>query len=161
MKLRSISTGAAAAITATVLLTGVAFATSNATDTTDNDDGAAAIAKLAKTTTATGHAKGDIVSATAKATAEAKDNDADNDDEDTTDADAKDSDDTDTDDNDADDNDADSHGDTISALAKETEAGPEHGETVSAAARSGSTDSRNDGKGSTTSTDARKGHGSR
>lgn len=135
MKLRSISTGAAATLAATALLTGVAFASSNATDTTDNDgaDRGASIAKLAKTTTTTGEAKGGVISAAAKTTVEANENDA----EDTTDTDAEDTDaeDTDTDDNDA--TDADSHGDTISALAKSTEPGPEHGATVSAAARKG------------------------
>ncbi len=128
MNARSIATTAAAAVAATALLTGVAFAASNAIDTADTDgpDHDSAIAKLATTKTATGEAKGLAISAAAKA--DAKDTD-------TEDADK----DTDADENETDENetDADSHGDAVSALAKSTPAGTEHGATISATARKG------------------------
>lgn len=132
MNARSLATTAAAAVAATALLTGVALATSNAIDTadTDNDDHGQMIAKLAKTTTATGEAKGDTISAAAKATAEAKDADNDADEDKDTDED-KDA------DEDKGSGDNDGHGDAVSTLARATTAGPEHGETVSAAARKG------------------------
>jgi hypothetical protein len=130
MKKLSLTTGALTAIAGSALLTAVAFAASDATSTKDTDGGRGlAIAKLAHTTTATGEAKGDIISAAAKAMATTngpadvdKDNDhgkADND-KDNDKVKAK--------------TDADRHGDTISALARKTAPGPEHGETVSAAA---------------------------
>ena len=126
MNARSLATTAAAAVAATALLTGVAFAASNALDTGDTDgpDHDSAIAKLATTTTATGEAKGVVISAAAKADTDAKDTDAE-------DADAKDA------DEDTDETDADSHGDTVSALAKSTPADTEHGITISATARKG------------------------
>jgi hypothetical protein len=132
MKKLSLTTGALTAIAGSALLTAVAFAASDATSAKDTDGGRGlAIAKLAHTTTATGEAKGDIISAAAKAMATTngpadvdKDNDhgkADNDkDNDNDKVKAK--------------TDADRHGDTISALARKTAPGPEHGETVSAAA---------------------------
>jgi len=130
MNARSLATTAAAAVAATALLTGVAFAASNALDTGDTDgpDHDSAIAKLATTTTATGEAKGVVISAAAKADTEAPDTNA-------KDMYAKDTDE-DTDE-DADETDADSHGDTVSALAKSTPADTEHGITISATARKG------------------------
>ena len=131
MNARSLATTAAAAVAATALLTGVAFAASNALDTADTDgpDHDSAIAKLATTTTATGEAEGVVISAAAEADTDAKDTDAK--DTDAEDADAKD-----TDEN-TDETDADSHGDTVSALAKSTPADTEHGITISATARKG------------------------
>ena len=133
MKARSLATTAAAALAATALLTGVAFATSNAIDTADTDgpDHDSAIAKLAKTTTATGQAKGAAISAAAKAGADAKDTDAEDKDTD------QDNEDTDQDNEDTHKTDADAHGDTVSALAKSTPAGTEHSATISATARKG------------------------
>ena len=133
MQLKSRSLGmATTALAVTGLLAGVAFASSDASGTKDTDPTArgADIAKLAHGTTLTGKAKGDAISAAAKT--EAKDADTDTD-EDT---------DTDTDedkDNDEDktETDNDSHGDTVSALAKSTAPGTEHGETVSTTARKG------------------------
>jgi len=66
-----VSTGAAAAIAAGVLLTGVAFAASdpmNANDAEHGSPSGSAIADLARTTTATGEAKGDAISAAAAST---------------------------------------------------------------------------------------------
>jgi hypothetical protein len=68
---RKLTAGAAAAIAAGALLTGVAFAASDTTPTNDADDNTgahgSAIAKLATTTTLTGEAKGDAISAAAQA----------------------------------------------------------------------------------------------
>jgi hypothetical protein len=129
MKKLSLTTGTLAVIAGGALLTAVAFAASDATSTNESEGGRGlAIAKLAHTTTATGEAKGDRISAAAKAMAtknDAADVDKDNDDKDKADVDK---------DNDKAKTDPDLHGETISALARKTAPGPEHGETVSAAA---------------------------
>lgn len=117
MQLKSRSLGmAATALAVTGLLAGVAFASSDASGTTDTDPTArgADIAKLAHSTTLTGKAKGDAISAAAKAEDTDRDEDTD----------------TDTDE------DTDTHGDIVSALAKSTAPGTEHGETVSKVAQS-------------------------
>ncbi len=138
MQLKTRSFGVAVtALAATGLLAGVAFASSDASGTADNDDVArgAAIAKLAQTTTLTGEAKGDAVSAAAKTEATAEDADKDEaaKTEDTDKDEAAKTEDTDKDEHDSSDND--SHGDTVSALAKSTASGTGHGATVSATAK--------------------------
>jgi hypothetical protein len=120
---RKLSTGVAAAVAAGALLTGVAFAESDAmlANDADTDGGGSAIAKLAKATTMTGEAKGDAISAAAKAAHPDVDTDEDNDVDDTGIATT----------------DRDAHGDAVSTLARTTTlTGEAKGDAISALASS-------------------------
>jgi len=120
-KLRRIGAGAAAAIAAGALLTGVAFAASDMAPSRDADDNPGApgspVAKLATSTTLRGEAKGDAISTMARAQ-DADDRSSasvDNDDHATTDRDA--------------------HGDAVSRLATTTSLkGEAKGDAISALA---------------------------
>jgi len=114
-----LTAGVAAAITAGALLTGVVFAASDAMPVNDPDTSGAgsAISKLARSTTLTGEAKGDAISAAAKASDNDEDNDADDTNASTTDRDA--------------------HGDAVSMLARTTTLrGEAKGDAISALASS-------------------------
>jgi hypothetical protein len=135
-KTRKLGTAAAGAIAAGALLSGVAFAGSDMAAMLDAGDngGASAVAKLAQTTTATGEAKGDAISAAAKAmtTADVDDTTAKAADEDDTDKSAS---------SDRDDHstsaDRDAHGDAVSTLATTTTlTGEAKGDAISALASS-------------------------
>lgn len=117
MKTRTLTSTVLSAFAATTLLAGAALATTTvAPDSDATPASAAEISQLARTTTAVGEAKGDAISAAAKAL----------------DPDAMPAAPTSTD----------AQGDTISALARNTAAGPEHGEAVSSAASAGSSAER-------------------
>ena len=122
---RKLSTSLAAAVAAGALLTGVAFAESDAmlANDTDTDGGGSAIAKLAKATTPTGEAKGDAISAAAKAADNDVDEDVNND--------------NDTDETNESTADNDAHGDAVSALAHSTTlTGEARGDAISTLASS-------------------------
>jgi hypothetical protein len=109
LKTRAI-TAAAATIATTGLLAGAAFAWT--TTSADKDD--VGISTIARTTTAVGEAKGDVISAAARDMddrATTEDNDRDADDNANTDKDA--------------------HGDAVSAIAHSAAKGPGHGDAVS------------------------------
>jgi len=111
---RRLITGATATIAAGALLTGVAFAASDPTsaNVADNASSGSAIANLARSTTATGEAKGDAISAAARTTT-------------TSDVDE------------TADTDRDAHGDAVSSLARSTTAtGEAKGDAISATASS-------------------------
>jgi hypothetical protein len=124
---RKLSTGVTAALAAGALLTGAAFAESDAmlANDADTDGGGSAIAKLARATTLTGEAKGDAISAAAKAADSEADLDVDNDE------------DNDVDDTSASTTDRDAHGDAVSMLARTTTlTGEAKGDAISALASS-------------------------
>ncbi|MDE3111592.1 MAG: hypothetical protein KGK34_01465 [Chloroflexota bacterium] len=132
MNVRKLTAGATAAIAASALLTGVAFAGSNSMPANDADDSASAsgsaVANLATTTTLTGEAKGDAISAAAQARGTSS-TDVDTDHRSAN---------TDADDSTSASTDRDAHGDMVSKLATTTTlTGEAKGDAISAAAKTG------------------------
>ena len=127
MKKLHTTTGVLAAVAASALLSGLAFA-SDAMRTSDTSAGRSPIAVLARSTDAKGEAKGDLISAAARAMNDRVDVDKDKDqDVDKDNDEAEDNDvDNDADDQPKADTDNDDHGKAVSAVASTNRHGDKH-----------------------------------